>query len=451
MTKLGKIIALGLLFWVSTPMLFAQDDLPTDDLGNVSDAFQEAFFEALKQKGIQNYEKALELLEQAQEAAKDNVEQQAVVFYQKGKNYYALKKFQEAEQWYLKSKAIDDNTDIVVSLYDVYYQTREYDKAIEIVKELIVFDGDYKEDLANLFARTQQYDKALTVLDELDTAYGRSTYRENLRKQIIRETGDSSSEIGRLEQKVATNAANEADFLNLIYFYSDAGDSEKAFQAAQQMLEFYPDSELVHLALYKFYIDQNEPEKAVSSMQLVMNAKTIDTESKLKVMSDFLNFANKKPEYNAAVEEALADFASWSSNPRTLERIGAYYLERGEQEKSLTFFERAARLEPDNFSLLKNTLLLQIDTKKYNEALSMSEVAIEIFPTQALLYLIKGVALIQTNDAQEAVAILEEGIDYVVDDTLMEKDFYQQLSLAYEQLNNVKKAQEYAKKVKDLG
>ena len=30
-----------------------------DDLGNVSDEFQEHFFEALKQKAIENYDKAL--------------------------------------------------------------------------------------------------------------------------------------------------------------------------------------------------------------------------------------------------------------------------------------------------------------------------------------------------------------------------------------------------------
>ncbi len=40
---------------------FAQVDFnkrPDDDLGNVEDEFQEYFFEALKQKGIENYDRA---------------------------------------------------------------------------------------------------------------------------------------------------------------------------------------------------------------------------------------------------------------------------------------------------------------------------------------------------------------------------------------------------------
>ena len=35
---------------------------PDDDLGNVEDEFQEHFFEALKQKGIENYDRAVEAL-----------------------------------------------------------------------------------------------------------------------------------------------------------------------------------------------------------------------------------------------------------------------------------------------------------------------------------------------------------------------------------------------------
>jgi len=46
----------------------AQDNPLTDDLGSVSDSFQDNFFEALKQKGIENYELALNALEKAEVA-----------------------------------------------------------------------------------------------------------------------------------------------------------------------------------------------------------------------------------------------------------------------------------------------------------------------------------------------------------------------------------------------
>ena len=77
--------------------MYAQDKTPTDDLGNVSDDFQENFFEALKQKGIENYELALNALEKAEVAAGDNQVNKAVVYFEKGKNLAFLKRFEDAE------------------------------------------------------------------------------------------------------------------------------------------------------------------------------------------------------------------------------------------------------------------------------------------------------------------------------------------------------------------
>ena len=57
------IFFFGLIFF---PQLFlAQVDfnkLPKDDLGDVEDKFQEFFYEALKQKGIENYGRSAEAL-----------------------------------------------------------------------------------------------------------------------------------------------------------------------------------------------------------------------------------------------------------------------------------------------------------------------------------------------------------------------------------------------------
>ena len=59
------ITKLLLVLFLVPSFAMAQVDFnkrPDDDLGNVEDEFQEHFFEALKQKGIENYERAVEAL-----------------------------------------------------------------------------------------------------------------------------------------------------------------------------------------------------------------------------------------------------------------------------------------------------------------------------------------------------------------------------------------------------
>ncbi len=430
---------------------YAQElEEPTDDLGNVSDAFQDNFFEALKQKGIENYELALEALTKAEKAAKDDSSLLAVVNSEIAKNLVSVRRYRDAQPYFMKVlESEGDRLDVMEALYDLYYQERDYNAAIPLVKRLIEFDDDYKEDLANLYSRTKQYDKALTLLDELDESWGESDYRDALRTQIYRATGNTTGEIEKLEEKVDTNPKNERDYLNLIYLYSEEGNTEKAFKTAKELLSNNPKSELVHLALYKFYLDEGNASEAINSMKKVFASSQIDKESQFKVLGDFIQFVNANPSYESDLEK-IVDLFSADDNGVVFEKLGDYYMTKGRNEDALKFYEKGVAIDEDNYSLLKNTLLLQIDFKKYESAAALSAQGLEIFPAQALIYLLNGVANNKLQNIDVAIESLETGIDYLLDDPKMEKDFYEQLNLAYTGKGDTKKANLYAKKALEL-
>lgn len=425
----------------------AQDkDVPTDDLGNVSDAFQEHFFEALKQKGIENYELALEALTKAEKATKDNPENLPVVYFEMAKNQTKLKDFDVAEANFKKVLALKEgNLDVMEALYDLYFQSQNYKAAIPLVQKLMAIDADYKEDLANLYSRTQQYDKALVVLDELDKSRGENDSRDALRSLIYRQTGDTSGQIENLEEKIDKNPKKEQDYLNLIYLYSDQNNPEKAFETAKQLLANNPNSELVHLALYKFYLDQDNPSEALKSMRIVFASENIDIESKYKVLGDFIQFTNANPDYEKELEKVVSGFSK-DGNGLVYEKLGDYYLAKDRKEEALKFYEKGIKNDLDNFSLLKNTLLLQLEFKKNDEAALLSKNALEIFPSQPILYLLNGVANNNLQKPELAIESLETGIDYLFESPKMERDFYKQLSNAYAQKGDNNKAAQFAKK-----
>lgn len=423
---------------------------PTDDLGNVSDAFQETFFEALKQKAIENYELALDALKKAEVAAKKNPDHLAVVYFETGKNLKHLKRYPEAEEYFLKVlESQGERMDVMEVLYDLYYLQRNYDAAIPLVKKLMVVDEDYKEDLANLYSRTKQYDKALDLLDELDESWGESGYRNALRRRIYKATGDSEGAIDNLQSKIDKNSRKEQDYLNLIYLYSDQGDTKKAFETAKELLRNKPDSELAHLALYKFYLDEGDMPKAMKSMDIVFGSSLIKNDSKYKVLGDFLNFVGENPQFERELDKVIAPFAK-DDNGEVYEQLGEFYLAKGDRGTALRFYERGATLDPDNFSLLKNTLLLQIEALQFESAAKLSEDGLGTFPAQALLYLLNGVANNGLDNPDTAIDSLEMGLDFILDDPKMERDFYDQLQKAYNQKGNSKKADEYARKKAQL-
>ena len=420
------------------------ENLPNAEPENVTDAFQENFFEALKQKGIENYELALIALNKAEKAAKSE-ENKAVVYFEMGKNNTYLKKYAEAEENFNKVlKSQGDKLDVLEQFYELYYQQKDYEKAIPLVQKLIPFDEDYKEDLANLYTLTKQYDKALEQLDELDDVWGESDIRNALRAQIYRATGNTEGAIENLEQKIDNNPKNEKEYLNLIFLYSEQGNKEKAFEAAKNLLKNNPKSQLVHLALYKFYLDEGNAAEALNSMKIVFSSEEVDKETQYKVLGDFIQYVNENPQYEKDLAEIVNEFSV--ENSRVYEKLGDYYAVKNRKEDALMAYEKGISQDPDNYNLLKNTLLFQIDFKKYEAAAKLSSEGLEIFPAQALLYLLNGVANNGIKKSDAAIESLEIGLDFILEDPKMERDFYEQLSLAYSTKGDTKKAKMYADK-----
>src|SRR5690554_5178130 len=234
-------VYLSVIFMCASLLVFSQEeDEITDDLGNVTDDFQQHFFEALKQKAIENYDRAIAALERA---AREKP-QEAAVDYELGKNYMLLEKYDAAEVHFKNAlKKAGKKPEILAGLYDVYYHLQDYAAAIEIVLQLIPHDSDYKEDLANLYVRTENYSEALKLLDELDNAFGSNDYRSQLRQMIYAESDDANAQIEDLKTRINRSPKVEQNYLNLIYLYSQENQKDKAFETAEQLLKNIPQSE----------------------------------------------------------------------------------------------------------------------------------------------------------------------------------------------------------------
>ncbi|WP_298901057.1 tetratricopeptide repeat protein [uncultured Psychroserpens sp.] len=419
---------------------------PDDDLGNVEDKFQEYFFEALKQKGIENYQKSADALLKCIEL-KDS---DPVLYFELGKNYKALKNFGAAEDALKKAVSKSpDNEWFLDELYDVYIQQNEMNKALKTVKQLVRFHPDYKQDLASLYIRVKKYKDALKLLDEMDEQLGYSQDRDYLRNQIYNITGNDEDRIENLEERVKSNPEDESNYLRLIFRYSETGETKKAFDAAKRLQNINPESQLVHLALYKFYLDEGDTTSAINSIKVVLTSPDIKADAKTKVLNDFVKFVGQNPEYESDLVE-ITTLVSEDKSVKTLLELGAYYLKSNDKEKALGYYLEALKQEPNDFKIIRDVLLLQVDLNKNAEAAKKSMEALDIFPAQPVLYLINGVANNKINKPEKAIESLEMGIDYVVENPKMEADFYKQLSEAYKQINNITQSETFAKKAAAL-
>ncbi len=453
--ELKRYIAIFLFTGISLSVgvTFAQEDeivmqeVNEDSLGTVTDAFQENFFEALKQKGIENYEKAIAALKICEKIEPEN----PIVHFELGKNYKLLKNPEAAVQSLQKANRLKPNQEwVLIELMEAHYLTGDFDASILIAKKLVAFNSKYHNNLANLYFNSKKFDELLTLLDQLDLELGVSEFRLGLRQQIYSLTKNTSAQIQVLKDAIKASPENEMNYLNLVFVYSDEDMEQEAFRAAEEMREKFPTSKVVHLALYKFYLDSNDTDAALKSMKIVLEAEEIDPESKFKVLNDFLNFVTGNPQYEEALKEVTSLFSETENSPGVYTKLGEYFLSRGQKEQALTFFELGIEKDIDNFQLINNALLLQLDLSQFDKAAILSERAMEIFPAQPFLYLARGVALNEQKDYKEAEQILTFGLDYVLENPKMEVGFFEQLAVAYTGLGNAAKAKEFQEKAKNI-
>ena len=170
-------------------------------------------------------------------------------------------------------------------------------------------------------------------------------------------------------------------------------------------------------------------------------------------------------------------------NPKENKNLVLLYLKNRDYKKALSFMKTLEednllssdlkkikeRLEKTNYSetqkvkVLKDiykrfetektyTLLKQIllETKeKPRLLLKYSKEGIALFPAQPFVYLINGSTLNVNREFKKALEILQNGIDFVIEDA-MEALFYKEMALAYKGLNNKVEERRYMEKFRKL-
>lgn len=334
------VILRNILVWTillhGGSVLWAQEDVVSTEEMLVEQQninFQTFFFEALAQKAIGNYDKAIYALEACHDIDKND----RAVLFELSKNYSLQFKYTEAE--YYAKMALEfepENIYMLRHLKDIKTKQNDYGGAIGVQKRIIALNPEEEADLIILFIKSGEIDQAVSLLKKLDA-----------------------------ENKVPEGL----------------------------------------IALKESLLQQGEAR--------AMSPATLDPSDSI----------------NPDEENDRELMASPASKSETL-------LEAYERDKS--------------YKNLVPLLEREFKTKQFLDLLEHSEEGISLFPAQPYVYLMKGTALIQLRKNEEAAEILQEGLDYLIDDPEMEYRFMEQLSLSFKAMGDNKKATEYYNKAQEI-
>ncbi len=429
-----------LIFYFITTISFAQVNPEEADLA--INELENNFYEALKQKSIENHDKAIISLEKCLEKDPKNAE----VYYQLGTNFLAQKKYLDAEQNFQKAIDITPNQRWYWNgLYDVYYQTRAYEKAIPIVEKLVVFDINMKEDLASLYMNTNQFEKAKKVIDDIENTTNLSKTMELYKMQIQAMQRQSKPQVETLVQAIVDFPKVEQNYLDLIYAYSVANQEDKAFEIAKKLAVELPTSDMAHVSLVKFFIAQKNTELATESFKRVSKSAKIDSKIKHRVLNEFLIFATQNTSLYNEIDQVLVYFTN-DSGLDVYKELGKFFYKKEQYLLAEKYLEKA-QLNPEMMDLLLNVYDFN---QSFDKMAKSATQWIDLYPTKANLYYYAAKATNKLKKFKQAKEFLDLGMDYVVEDKNLEAGFYKQYMLAVEGLSDQKLKQDFQKKLDQI-
>jgi tetratricopeptide (TPR) repeat protein len=335
-------------------------------------------------------------------------------------------------------------------MYDVSYETSDYNQAIMVINKLIEFDEKYKEDLTSLYMGTKQFDKALDLINELNETFGKTDRRDLYKSQILSEGKFQNMEASNLLEQIEKNPKEESNYISLIVLYSKNNEEEKAFEIVKKLEKALPNSEWAQVTLFKNYLDSNDAPKAINAMNVVLASTKIDAKIKHRILNEFLIFADKNPQYTADLEKAISYFDN-DAAVNVAKEIGKFYHAKKQWAKATKYYEQALK-NGSGDDIETNLLLLQTytETKQFELVAKKASAMVDTFPTQPQFYYYSGMANNQLQQFKKAKDMLEMGLDYLVEDRALEINFNIQLGEAYNGLGDFKKKEMYFSKANQL-
>lgn len=450
-----KLLGMCLILWACTACGSAvsqAEEEPVDKGGIVGlqaaeEVFLEAYFEALKQKALENYNKALVALERCLEID----DSEPAVYHELGKIHHLLGNYDRAAKFLKQARVLAPKNQLVLlDLYKSYVLSHQFEEALEVAEELSQVNQNYREDLAHMYFVTDRYDAALELLDQLDEQLGYHPRRTGLRRQIYAVTDNVEGKIADLKKRISQEPREERHYLNLIFIYVEADQQQMAFDTAEQLLELNPSSEMVHLALYKFYLDQDRFDSAMESMRTLLQGRELEDEVRFEVLNDVLLHLESHGQGQERLEEVVKLFAQKLSTTQVHEEVGDFYLGRHEYYRALEYYGQALSEKISSPELVIKALLLQTELHAYQDVIELSSRGLERFPTHPFMYLLQGTAYNGTGEHQLALDRLQQGLTHLDNDPELEVAFYEQMVVATRAMGAVKEAAGYARSLARL-
>ena len=430
-----------MLIFLNSSFVFSQINLNKhNSRSNASKTefdYKISFLNALKQKSIGNTDAAIMGFSTCVKI--DG--QKPSAMYELALIYYNLNKYTDA-LFFIKGAYQLDNQNVWYKklLAKLYSINNQYSKAIPLYKSLIN-ENPYSEenyfDLSNIYLLDGQLKKAIEVYDLKENYFGHEPQLTQQKYKIYLELRDRKGAKKELEKWIK-NDINNIEPLNLLAeLYLLEGDHDQVIKTLEKALILSPNSGKTNLTLFSLYFNKGLIKQSINALKKSFESRDLGIESKIRVLIKYFFIPNPDPLLYDELKNYLFILKKLHPNdPRPFNLLGQYFQQKKNLEEAKYYFNKSSKIDQNQFSVWQQLIIISFDLKEYNYVISLSDTISELFPSQPIPYLLKGMSFIQIDQSQKAIEPLETGKMMVVENKQLKAQFFTSLGDAYNSIKN---------------
>jgi tetratricopeptide (TPR) repeat protein len=304
-------------------------------------------------------------------------EQEAYIMYNEAISAYRMRRFTSAKiklQELIKKYENDGYSEIArVHLAQIYKETKEYDKAIELYKEIIQRRAGLneaqmaKKDLADLYLSIQRYKDGTEFLEALRKEEPNNAEYSVLLADFYLQTA-RADEAWLLLQSVLETQGSYAAFKKLLELSIRTGEVEKLINTLESRKMSYSESRYIDF-ITDCYIAQKDTKKAIKAL---MEYEKINIDgSMLQKLTGLLFQENM---YEASIEYLNKILNINPEDWATLRRLGVVYYKLDKKDKAIETWARPFKGKTVfGRETLMNYVSVLIEHRFYDEAIAAIE------------------------------------------------------------------------------
>jgi tetratricopeptide (TPR) repeat protein len=403
---------------------------------------KQLFFSALSAKTIENTTLASELFERVTQLdpANDASLYELAILKKTKKNY--------ADAQTLLEKAVTVNPDnewYWTALADCYEKNNGIDKLDNVFNELIRIHPDkpdYYYDKANAFFYLNKYDDALKVYDKIEELTGPTDDLLANRQKIYLKQGKVDLAAQQLEQMITTDPSQIKYYLFLAQLYSSNNFADKALKVLLSAEKIKPNSGLVHLALADVYRDKKNIEASYNELLLAFAIPDLDIEQKIKIV---LGYLPQFPDPNAKASALELSRILTVAHPQDAKAYAIYgdmLLQNEKLKDAKAMYQKSVALNSQVYEVQEQLVRIELGDNDIEGAIKDGENALSLFPNQAWMNYLVGVAWLQKKDYHKAVDYIKNATSLELQDKDLLSQSFSSLGDCYHDLRDNKSAYE---------